>query len=76
MNAIALLYAVFSIKVIIGDNTRGIVGNANERSHIVTASSKLLAHLGNLKLLGPVVLADDQDLKRVRTMQKTRTMHS
>ena len=76
MNAVALLYAVFPIKVIIGNNARGIVGDTNERSHIVTAPSKLLAHLGNLKLLGPVVLANNQDLKRARVVQRTRTIHA
>lgn len=68
MNAAALLYAVFSIKVIIGDNARGIVGDSNERSHVVTTPCKLLAHLSNLELLGPVVLTDNQDLKRARAM--------
>lgn len=58
VDAVSNLLAILAVHVFLGHNTLWIVRNANKCSHLVAALYKLLAYLGYLKMLWPVMLAD------------------
>ena len=55
----SLLFAVPALKVLVGNDASWVVGNADERGHLVPALNEFLANIRRLELFRPVVLAHE-----------------